>query len=147
MGEDDKQPPSSTSLESVGDVQVTSEPGITRGEFISQNVNPGYGHNGLKPNKIERRPSIIFADVEPSTMIITRERRVQDTVEPESIVLESDNRARASMVDQSVQTMPPTLIDTDNSPQDGDDVSFVDGPLCFHLACVYCLIDQADAGL
>ena len=147
MSEDDKGSPSSTSLPSVRDVQVGPEPRITHGGTISQNVNLGYGHNGLNPNKIERRRSIIFADVEPSTMIITRERGVQDTVEPESIVLKPDNKARASMVDQSDQTMPPTLIDTNNSSQDGDDVSFVDGPLCFHLSCVYCLIDQADAGL
>lgn len=158
MGEDHKESPSSTSLESVGDLQVASEPGTTQGAFISQSVNPGYEHNELNPNKIGR-PSIVFADVEPSTMTITRERGVQDTVEPESIVLEPDNKARASMVDQSVQTMPPTLIDNDNRllshlsedecehSQDGDDVSFVAGPLCFRLACVYCLIDQADAGL
>ena len=159
MGEDDKESPSSTSLESKRDVQVASEPGITHGEFKSRTVNPGYGHNGLNLNKVERRPSTIFTNVERSTVTITGEHGVQDIAKPEKIISEPGNEARASILDHSVNTMPPTLIDTDNRllsrlsedeferSQDGDDVSFVDGPLCLHLACVYSMMDQADAGL
>ena len=159
MGKDDKASPSSTSLESVRDVQIAPEPKITHGESISQSVKLGYGHNGLNPKEIERRPSTVSADVERSKLTITGEHGVQDTVEPGKIIPGPDNEARANILDHSVHTMPLTLIDTDDGLQsslsdhgyellhDGDDFNLVDGPLCFHLACVYCPSDEADASL
>ena len=189
MGEDDKEFPSSTSLGSVRDVQdwkqmadrsdsgwnkeftsfkhyhgvIALEPGITHGESTSQSVNPGYGHNGLNPNKIER-PSTVSADVEHSKMTITGEHGVQDTIEPEKIISEPDNEARASILDPSAHTWPlmsslslkwlkwahwqPLKGYNHGSDDLQDDVvSFVNGSLCSHLACIYRLIDQADANI
>ena len=154
MDEDDKESPSSTKVESVRDVQVAPEPKITDGESISQSVKLGYGHNALNPNQQEPLLSTVSADVERSTMTMTGERGVQDTVEPEKIILEPDNEAQASILDHSVHTMPLTFIAADDGLmsdlsddgcvsddgyehfQDGDDVSLADGPLCFHLVCV-----------
>lgn len=144
---DDKEPPSSTSLESVSNVQVARETEILHGKYKSQSVKLDDGPKGLNPNKIERRPSTGSADVKRSTMTITGKRGVQDTVEPEKIVSEPDNEARASKLDNTVHTMPLTLIDANDGLmsslfdygyeplQDDDDVSSVDGPLCFYLAC------------
>ena len=149
--------PLPTHRKSLENVQVASDPKITQGRSKSQSVKLGYEHSGLNPNKIERRPSTISADTERSTMTITGERGVQDTVDPRKIILEPDNEARASILDHSDHTMPLTLIDTDHGLlsslsddasehlQDSNDVSLVDGPLCFRCACVCCLIDQADA--
>lgn len=157
MGEDDKASPSSTKVESVRDVQVAPEPRITHGESIPQSVKLGYGHNALNPNQMEPLPST--ADVERATMTMMGERGIQETVEPEKMMLEAGNEARASILDHSVQTMPLTPIAADDGLmsdlsddgcvsdngyahfQDGDDVSLVDGPLCFHLACVCRLSD------
>ena len=159
MSENDKASPSSTSLESVRNVQVASEHIITHGRPRSQSVELGYEHNEFNPNKIDRRPSNVSADIERSTMTTTGERGVQDTEEPEKLALEPDNKVRASILDRSVHSMPLTLIEANGGImnslsddgyehlQDGDDISSIDGPLCFHLACVYCLIDQADANL
>ena len=146
--------PLPTHRKSLGYVQVASDPKNTQGRSKSQSVKLGYEHSGLSTNKTERRPSTIFADTERSIM---EERGIQDTVDPRKIMLEPDNEARASILDPSVHTMPLTLIDTNDRLlnrqsddasehlQDGDDVSLVDGPLCFHRACVCCVIDQADA--
>ena len=91
-------------------------------------------------------------------MTITGEHGAQDTVKPQKIVSEPDNEALASILDHSVHTMPLTLIDADkvlmsslyNHGSDDlqdDVVSFVNGSLCSHLACIYRLIDQADANM
>ena len=138
MGEVDKESPSSTDLESIRDVQVAPEPKIAHGKSISQSVKPGYEHNGLNPNKTERRSSTISADVERSTMTITGEYGVQDAVKPAKIVLEPDNEALPSILDHPIHTTPLTVMDADDElmsslyddrseqAQYGDDSSVVD---------------------
>ena len=163
LGVVDKESPGPTNLESVKDVQVAPEPRITQSKSTSQSVKLGYEHNilrkGLKPNNIERRPSTISVDVECSTMMITGDNRVQDTVKPAKVVSEPDKEARLSILHHSIHNTPLTVMDADDKPMsslsDGgseqpqlsDDGIVGDGQLCYHLAYVYHLINQANASL
>ena len=60
-------------------------------------------------------------------------------------VSEPDDEVRSSTLYQTMITTPLPVMYGFEHVQDDDYSGLVDGPLCFHLACVYCLIHQADA--